>query len=132
MVDSYAKLVEVVKLDYLRSETTIRALKAMFCLHVIPEVLRTDSGLKYSLDESFTCCKIYGIGHKASSSHAPLLNSEAETAVQTVKKLSKKVPDRNVTLPDYRTALLEGSIYLQPNFWWAEDTEMPYRLPIIF
>lgn len=45
--------------------------------------------------------------------HTPHSNGEAERAVQTVKKLWSKAPDKHLALLDYRTAPLE-SVGLSP------------------
>ena len=96
-----------------RSCTTIETLKAKFSRHRIPATIRTDNGPQYSSEEFKEFCKSYGILHKTSSPHTPHSNGEAERAVQTVKRLWSKAPDKHLALLDYRTTPLE-SVGLSP------------------
>lgn len=113
LVDYYSKYIEVSELKDQRSRTTIEALKAHFSRHGIPASLRTDNGPQYSAEEFKEFCKSYGIVHKTSSPHTPHSNGEAERAVQTVKRLWSKAPDKHLALLDYRTTPLE-SVGLSP------------------
>lgn len=96
-----------------RSRTAIEALKAQFSRHGIPAILRTDNGPQYTSEEFKEFCESYGIQHKTSSPHTPHSNGEAERAVQTVKRLWSKTPDKHLALLDYRTTPLE-SVGLSP------------------
>ena len=107
LVDYYSKFIEVDELKDMRSRTTIETLKAQFSRHGIPATLRTDNGTQYSSEEFKDFCESYGISHKTSSPHTPHSNGEAERAVQTVKRLWCKAPDRHLALMDYRTTPLE-------------------------
>ena len=113
LVDYYSKYIEVDELKDQRSCTTIETLKAQFSRHRIPATIRTDNGLQYSSEEFKEFCKSYGILHKTSSPHTPHSNGEAERAVQTVKRLWSKAPDKHLALLDYRTTPLE-SVGLSP------------------
>ncbi|KAJ8366207.1 hypothetical protein SKAU_G00150380 [Synaphobranchus kaupii] len=113
LVDYYSKYIEVSELKDQRSRTTIEALKNQFSRHGIPATLRTDNGPQYSAEEFKEFCKSYGIVHKTSSPHTPHSNGEAERAVQTIKRLWSKAPDKHLALLDYRTTPLE-SVGLSP------------------
>uniref|UniRef100_A0A3B1K366 Gypsy retrotransposon integrase-like protein 1 n=1 Tax=Astyanax mexicanus TaxID=7994 RepID=A0A3B1K366_ASTMX len=113
LVDYYSKFVEVDELKDTRSCTAIEALKAQFGRHGIPAILRSDNGPQYSSEEFSQFCNLYGIVHKTSSPYTPHSNGEAERAVQTVKKLWRKAPDKHLALLDYRTTPLE-SVGLSP------------------
>lgn len=114
LVDYFSKFIEVDKLKDLHCHAVIEKLKAQFSRHRIPTILRTDNGPQYSADEFKDFCQRYGIIHKTSSPHTPHSNGEAEHAVQTVKKLWCKAPDKHLALLDfYRTTSLE-SVDLSP------------------
>ena len=107
-VDYYSKFIEVDRLQDLRSKATIEVLKAQFCRHGIPEVIRNDGGPQFASKDFARFCKEYGIAHKTSSPHFPSANGEVERAVQTVKRLWRKATDKQLALLDYRTTPLEG------------------------
>ena len=114
LVDYYSKFIEADELTDQRSRTTIEVLKAQFSRHGILTTLRTDNGPQYSSEEFKDFCESYGITHKTSSLHTPHSNDEAvQRAVQTVKRLWCKAPDKHLTLLDYRTTPLE-SVRLSP------------------
>lgn len=113
VVDYYSKFIEVNKLKDTRGCTVIETLKAQFGRHGIPATLRTDNGPQYSSQEFRDFCKSYNIQHITSSPHTPHSNGEAERAVQTVKRLWRKAPDKHLALLDYRTTPLE-SVGLSP------------------
>ena len=107
-VDYYSKFIEVDRLQDLGSKATIEVLKAQFCRHGIPEVIRSDGGPQFASKDFARFCKEYGIAHKTSSPHFPSANGEVERAVQTVNRLWRKATDKQLALLDYRTTPLEG------------------------
>uniref|UniRef100_A0A8C6KIQ6 Gypsy retrotransposon integrase-like protein 1 n=1 Tax=Nothobranchius furzeri TaxID=105023 RepID=A0A8C6KIQ6_NOTFU len=113
IVDYYSKLIEVDELKDPRSRTVIETLKAQFSRHGIPSILRTDNGSQYTAEQFKGFYESYGISHRTSSPHTPYSNGEAERAVQTVKRLWNKAPDKHLALLDYRTTPLE-SVSLSP------------------
>lgn len=113
LVDYFSKYIEVDELKDLRSRTAIEILKSQFSRHGIPSALRTDNGPQYASEEFRDFCESYGISHITSSPHTPHSNGEAERAVQTVKRLWNKAPDRHLALLDYRTTPLE-TVELSP------------------
>ena len=100
LVDYFSKFIEADELKDQRSRTTIEVLKAQFSRHGIPTTLRTDNGPQYSSEEFKDFCESYGITHKTSSPHTPHTNGEAGRAVQTVKTLWCKAPDKHLALLD--------------------------------
>ena len=100
-VDYYSKFIEVDRLQDLGSKATIEVLKAQFCRHGIPEVIRSDEGPQFASKDFARFCKEYGIAHKTSSPHFPSANGEVERAVQTVKRLWRKATDKQ--LPSWIT-----------------------------
>lgn len=102
-MDYFSKYIEVDELKDQQSRTAIEILKSQFSRHGIPTVLRTDNGPQYASEEFKDFCGSYGISHITSSPHTPHSNGEAERAVQTVKRLWNKAPDRHLALLDYRT-----------------------------
>ena len=92
----------------LSSKSTIDALKSQFARHGIPRILWSDNGPQYSSQEFATFSKNYNICHITSSPQTPHSNGEAERAIQTVKKLWKKSPDKFLALLDLQTTPLEA------------------------
>ena len=112
-IDYYSKFIEVDELTSITSGSVIKALKAQFCRHGIPEKLRTDNGPQYVSAEFAAFCAELQIEHETSSPRYPQSNGEAERAVQTVKGLWKKCKDKQLALLDYRTTPL-ASCNLSP------------------
>lgn len=112
LVDFYSKFIEVDELKDMHSRTTIETLKVsvefQLSRHGILTTLWTDNGPQYSSEEFKDFCKSYGISHKTSSPRTPHSNGEAERAVQTVKRLWRKTPDKHLALLDHRTTPLES------------------------
>ena len=108
LVDYYSKFIEVNELRDLGSYAVIEALKSQFCRHGIPERCRSDNGPQFSCQDFKRFCLEYGVHHTTSSPYFPQSNGEAESAIQTVKRMWKKTPDKHGALLDYRTTPLEG------------------------
>ena len=107
-VDYFSRYIEVDQLRDMSSSTTIETLKTQLCRHGIPEVLRSDNGPQFSSHEFAKFAQSYGMQHITSSPAYPQSNGEAERAVQTVKRLWTKCPDRQLALLDYRSTPLES------------------------
>lgn len=121
LVDFYSKFMEVDGLRDTRSCTVIETLKAQFSRHSIPATMQTDNGPQRSSEEFKNFCKSYSIHHVTSSQHTPHSNSEAECAVQTVKMLWRKAPDKHLARLDYRTNPLESVGLSPPHYSWEGD-----------
>ena len=84
----------------------IRALKAIFARHGIPEEVRSDNGPQYTSPDFTHFAKEWGFKHTTSSPSFPQSNGEAERAVETTKSLLKKEKDRSKGLLAYRSTPL--------------------------
>ena len=78
-----------------KSHEVIRALKAIFARHGIPEEVRSDNGPQYASAEFTHFAKEWGFKHTTSSPRFPQSNGEAERAVETTKSLLTKEKDRS-------------------------------------
>ena len=107
VVDYFSKYLEVSLLTSLTSSETIRALKAVFARHGIPEKVRSDNGTQYDSAEFAKFAKDWQFKHITSSPHFPQSNGQAERAVQTTKALLKKAEDPARALLAYRSTPLE-------------------------
>ena len=89
-----------------KSHEVIRALKAIFARHGIPEEVRSDNGPQYASAEFTHFAKEWGFKHTTSSPRFPQSNGEAERAVETTKSLLKKEKDPSKGLLAYRSTPL--------------------------
>ena len=107
VVDYFSRYVEVINLQKSTQSTDIvRALKAIFARHGIPEELRSDNGPQFSSAEFTQFSKEWGFKHNTSSPRFPQANGEAERAVKTVKSILKKEKDPAKALLAYRSTPL--------------------------
>ena len=90
----------------IKSHEVIRALKAIFARHRIPEEVRSDNGPLYASAEFTSFAKEWGFRHTTSSPCFPQPNGEVERPVQTVKSLLKKEKDAAKGLLAYRSTNL--------------------------
>jgi hypothetical protein len=104
VVDYYSRWVEF---RHLKSETckaTIQAVKSIFSVHGIPEIVIYDSASEFC-----EFAKRYSFTHVTSSPKFPSANGEAERAVRTFKDLMKKNDDPYLAALVLRsTPLLNG------------------------
>ena len=89
-----------------KSHEVIRALKAIFARHGIPEEVRSDNGPQYASAEFTHFAKEWGFKHTTSSPRFPQSNGEAEHAVETTKSLLKKEKDPSKGPLAYRSTPL--------------------------
>ena len=89
-----------------KSHEVIRALKAIFARHGIPEEVRSDNGPQYTSPEFTHFAKEWGFKHTTSSPRFPQSNAEAERAVETTKSLLKKEKHPSKGLLAYRSTPL--------------------------
>lgn len=104
IVDYYSNFIEVDKVRQTSSNTIIKACKAQFARHGIPNVGISDNGPQFSSHEFEQFSTLYQFSHQPSSPHYPQSNGKVEKAVQTVKNLLRKAKDEN---QDFYLALLE-------------------------
>ena len=107
VIDYFSRYVEVgVMAKNTTASETIRALKAIFARHGIPEQVRSDNGLQYDCAEFSHFAKEWGFRHTTSSPKFPQSNGEIERGVQTVKNLLRKEKDPTKGLLAYRSTPL--------------------------
>jgi transposase InsO family protein len=76
--------------------------KSLLSRHGLCDTIVSDGGPQYTSDVFKQFCMKYGIEHVTSSPRYPLGNSEAERAVQTVKRLLSKCDDPYEAMMIYR------------------------------
>ncbi|XP_053373930.1 uncharacterized protein K02A2.6-like [Mercenaria mercenaria] len=86
VIDYYSRYIEIAKLSSLSSATVVAHLKSILSRHGLCDIIVTDGGPQYASDTFNKFCADYGIEHITSSPRYPMGNSEAERAVQTVKR----------------------------------------------
>ena len=107
VVDYFSRYIEVAAMQKTtKSHEVIRALKAIFARHGIPEEVRSDNGPQYASAEFTHFAKEWGFKHTTSSPRFPQSNGEAERAVETTKSLLKKEKDPSKGLLAYRSTPL--------------------------
>ena len=104
IADYYSNFFEVDKLRQTTSNAIIKACKAHFARHGIPNFVVSDNGPQFSSYEFEQFATLYQFSHQPSSPHYPQSNGKVEKAVQTVKNLLRKSKDEN---QDFYLALLE-------------------------
>ena len=106
VVDYFSRYVDVAAMNKTaKSSEVIRALKAIFARHGIPEEVRSDNGPQYASAEFTQFAKDWGFKH-TSSTRFPKANGEVERAVKTTKSLLKKGKDPTKGLLAYRSTPL--------------------------
>ena len=107
VVDYFSRYIEVAAMQKtMKSHEVIRALKAIFARHGIPEEVRSDNGPQYASAEFTSFAKDWGFKHTTSSPYFPQSNGEVERAVETAKSLLKKEKDPSKGLLAYRSTPL--------------------------
>lgn len=107
VVDYFSCCIEVAAMQKTtKSHEVIRALKAIFARHGIPEEVRSDNGPQYSSAEFTHFAKELVFRHTTSSPCFLQSNGEVECAVETTKSLLKKEKDSSKGLLAYRSTPL--------------------------
>ena len=110
VVDYFSQWIEIAHLMQTTSSAVIEHVKAIFACQGIPEVIVSDNGPQFNSRVFISFSENYSFTHLTSSLLHPQGNSEAECAMQTVKKLLKKAHNPYVTLLNYcATPLQHGS-----------------------
>lgn len=91
MVDYYSNFFEVAPLHNTLTSTVLRNIKASIARYGIMDTLVNDNGPQYSSAEFKEVMMRYNINHVTSSPHYQQSNGLAERAVQTVKRMIKKM-----------------------------------------
>jgi len=91
--------------------SVIEALRSIFARYGIPEMLISDNGPQYSSKEFAAFTKLNNFHHATSSPLFPQSNGQAEQAVQTVKKLLRRLDDPYMALLTYRSTPVPWCIF---------------------
>ena len=110
VVDYYSRFIELSKLGTTTSMGVIDHMKSIFSRHGYCDSLITDGGPQYSSEQFKQFMDDCQINHITSSPKYPLGNSEAERAVQTVKKILEKNDDPYIALLNYRATPLANGL----------------------
>ena len=106
VVDYFSRYIEIAAMQKTtKSHEVIRALKAIFTRHRIPEEVRSDNGSQHASAEFTNFAKEWDFKHTTSSPRFPQSNGEVERAVET-KSLLKKETDPSKGLLAYRSTPL--------------------------
>lgn len=108
-VDYYSRWTEVEKIPITSAKGVTSALKAIFSINAMPELLISNNGPQFASSEFASFAADYDFSHVTSSPYFSQSNGEAARAVQTVKALLKKNDDPYRALLEYRVIpLLHG------------------------
>ncbi|XP_033639876.1 uncharacterized protein K02A2.6-like [Asterias rubens] len=111
VIDYYSRWIEIKSLPSVQtSAAVIQALKEIFAVHGIPDVIMSDNGPQFSSASFLQFAKTYGFIHTTSSPRYPQANGEAERAVRTIKGLLKKNTDPYLALLMYRSSPLQNGL----------------------
>ena len=110
VVDYYSKFIETALLPNKTAGTVITHLKSIFARHGIPEELVSDN-MPFNSKEFDEFAKEWGFKQTTSSPTYAQSNGMSEKAVQTVKRILKKVDDPYIGLMEYRNTPVTGMTY---------------------
>jgi transposase InsO family protein len=107
VVDYFSRYVEVCAMQKNKTATEVcRVMKSIFSRYGIPEKVKLDNGPPFNSGEYLQFANEWGFEVAHSSPKYPKSNGEVERAVQTVKRLLKKVKDKEKALLAYRSTPL--------------------------
>ena len=110
VTDYCSRWFEIKELCNETSQVVIQALKELFAIHGIPDLIIPDSGPQYSAHSFFECATKYGFVHTTSSPRYPQPNGKVERAVHTAKSLLRKSDDIHSALLTYRSTPLQNGL----------------------
>ena len=90
VVDAHSKWLEVKIVPSTSSQATIHALRSIFAIHGLPDIIVSDNGTAFTSSEFNDFMQKNGIRHIKSPPYHPASNGLAERAVQTFKDGLKK------------------------------------------
>ncbi|XP_055913225.1 uncharacterized protein K02A2.6-like [Eupeodes corollae] len=115
IIDSFSKWIEVFKTKTITSACTIKFLRETFCRYGLPDIIVSDNGRQFTLNEFAEFIKNNHIKHIFTAPGHPATNGQAENSVKTVKKsLLANLEDKkpidfdyflNIFLFDYRISV---------------------------
>ena len=110
LTDYYSRWFEIKELCNETSQVVSQALKELFTIHGIPDLIISDNGPQYSADSFREFATKYGFVHTTSSPRYPQANGEVERAVRTAKSLLRKNDDIHSALLTYRSTPLQNGL----------------------
>ena len=87
LVDYHSRWLEIKLLKKTSSRGVIKHIKYIFSMHGIPEIMISDNGPQYILEEFAKFASRYGYFHSTSTPYFLHSNAETECAVQTAKRI---------------------------------------------
>lgn len=90
VVDAHSKWLEVCKMNSITTESTIKALRYMFCRFGLPKTLVSDNGTQFTSHEFSEFMSNNSINHILTPPFHAQSNGEAEASVKIVKTALKK------------------------------------------
>ena len=96
IVDAHSKWLDAHIMSSITSAKTIETLRSVFAIHGLPRVIVTDNGSSFTSEEFKMFIRKNGIKHVTSAPYHPSTNSQAERAVQTLKRGLKCTPGNSV------------------------------------
>ncbi|XP_037508579.1 uncharacterized protein K02A2.6-like [Rhipicephalus sanguineus] len=91
VVDAYSKWIEVIPMKHANVESTIRALRSIFCRFGVPRTIVSDNGTQFTSKEFATFTANNNIAHLFTAPFHPQSNGAAERAVRTTKDGLRKI-----------------------------------------
>ena len=108
--DYYSRWFEIKELRNESSSAVIQALKELFAIHGIPDLIMSDNGPQYSAASFREFAIKYGFVHTTSSPRYPQANGEVERAVRTAKSILRKNEEIFTALLTYRSTPLQNGL----------------------
>ncbi|XP_060562943.1 uncharacterized protein K02A2.6-like [Ruditapes philippinarum] len=106
VVDYFSRYIELSRLTSTSSMAVVEHFKSILSRHGLCDTIVSYGGLQNTSDVFRQFCLKYGIEHVTSSPRYPLGNSEADRAVNTVKRLLSKCDDPYEAMTIYRATPL--------------------------
>ena len=110
VVDYYSRCFEIKEFRNETPRGVIQALKELFAIYGIPDLIMSDNGPQYSADLFRQFATKYGFVHTTSSPRYPKANGEVERAVRTAKSMLRKNEDIFSALLTYGSTPLQNGL----------------------
>jgi len=89
IVDAFSKWPEVIEMSTSTATKTVEALRHVFAIHGLPDLIVSDNGAQFVSDEFNQFLKQNGIRHIRSAPYHPATNGLAERFIQSFKRAMK-------------------------------------------
>ena len=86
IVNAHSKWSDVHIVSSITSAKTIEIVRSVFAIHELPRVIVSDNGSSFTSEKFKNFVRKNGIKHVTSAPYHPSTNSQAERAVQTLKR----------------------------------------------